>query len=150
MPSPDQFPSLAGGTTEGRPHLLATYQEEVERTEVGGELLTQCEKLRELILGDRIPKCADEDRKRMQASSEAIAARGDWHLDQGTTYHRTIMKCPNPKCPVPLTDAERHFRSVRDPVVTPENTFIPPKEDSPSYIPPPVENSLNPDGSFSE
>jgi hypothetical protein len=63
-----------------------------ERTEVGGELWQQCEKLQELILGDRIPRWADEDRKRMQESSEAIAARGDWHLDPGTTYHRIVKK----------------------------------------------------------
>jgi hypothetical protein len=77
----------------------------------------QCEKLRELILGDRIPRSVDEDRKKMQENSE---------------------------------DVERHFRSVWDPRITPDWTFIQPKEDSPSHIPSPVENSLNLDGSFAD
>jgi hypothetical protein len=33
---------------------------------------------------------------------EAIVARGDWHLDAGTTYHRKVKKRSKPKCPVPV------------------------------------------------
>jgi hypothetical protein len=72
------------------------------RTEVGVDLWNQCEKLRELVLGDRMPIWADEDRKRIHDSSEALAARGDWHLDPGTIYHRKIKKPPNLRCPVPV------------------------------------------------
>jgi hypothetical protein len=83
-----------------------------ERAEVGGELWMQCEELCELILGDLMPKWADDDRKRMQENSEATAARGDWHMDSGTTYHRKIKKRPNSKCSVPVEDVELYFRGV--------------------------------------
>jgi hypothetical protein len=121
-----------------------------ERTEVGGELWMKCEKLRELILGDRMPEWADEERRHMQESSEAIGDRGDWHLDPRSTYHRRDKERPNPKCPVPVEDVERHFKSVWEPIVTPENTFVAPTADSPWHIPPPDENSLNLGGSFGE
>jgi hypothetical protein len=121
-----------------------------ERTEAGGELWHQHEKLRELILGDRMPRWADEDRKRMQESSEAIAARGDWHLDPGTTYHRKVKKRPNPKCPVPVEEVEKHSRSVWNPRETPENMFKRPEPDSVWAIPQPDENAMNLDGSFAE
>jgi hypothetical protein len=121
-----------------------------ERTEVGGKLWQQCEKLRELILGDRMPRLADEDRKRMHESSEAIAARGDWHLDHGTTYHRKVKKRPNPECLVPVEEVEKHFRSVWDPRETQENMFKRPEPDSVWAIPQPDENEMNLDGSFAE
>jgi hypothetical protein len=121
-----------------------------ERTEVGGELWAQCEKLRELILGGRMLGLADEDRKRMQESSEAIAARGDWHLDPGTTHGRKVKKWPNLKCPVPVEDVEIYFKGVWDPAVTPENTFVTPNPHSPWYMSRQVENSSNLDGSFAE
>jgi hypothetical protein len=121
-----------------------------ERTEVGGELWQQCEKIRELILGDRMPRWADEDRKRMQENSEAIAARRDWHLDPGSTYHRKVKKRPNPKCPVPVEEVEKHFGSVWDPKETPDMMFKKPEPDSPWAIPQPDENAMNLDGSFAE
>jgi hypothetical protein len=86
----------------------------------------------------------------MQESSEAIAARGDWHLDPGTTYYRKAKKSPNSKCPVPVEEVERHFRGVWEPIITPENSFRPPEKDSPWFIARPEENSLNLDGSFAE
>jgi hypothetical protein len=121
-----------------------------ERTEVGGELWQQCEKLRELILGGRMPRWAEDDRRRMEESSEAIAARGDWHLDPGTTYHRKVKKRPHPKCPVPVEEAEKHFRSVWDPRETPEGMFKWPEPDSVWTIPQPAENEVDLDGRFAE
>jgi hypothetical protein len=116
-----------------------------ERTDVGGELWMQCEKLRELILGDRMPRWADKDRRRMRENSEAIAGRGDWHLDPGTTYHRKVRKCP-----VPVEEVERHFRGVWEPIVAPENTFKQPEPGSVWSMPQPGDNELNLDGSFAE
>jgi hypothetical protein len=86
----------------------------------------------------------------MQENSEAIAARGDWHLDPGSTYHRKVKKRPNPKCPVPVEDVEKHFRGVWDPRDTPEKMFKKPESDSVWAIPQPDENAMNLDGSFAE
>jgi hypothetical protein len=99
--------------------------------EVGGDLWRQCEKLRELICGD----C-------MRDSSEAWVARGDWHIDPGTTYHRKIKKRLNPHCSIPVEDVERYFKGVWDPVATPKNSYTPPKEGSPWFMPPPPECTL--------
>jgi hypothetical protein len=70
--------------------------------------------------------------------------RGYSDGDDGT------LRGPNPKCPVPVEDVERHFRGVWEPVITPENTFKPPEKDSPWFISRPKESSLNLDGSFAE
>jgi hypothetical protein len=98
-------------------------------TKTGSSLWIQCEKLRELILSDRTPLLANEDRVRMHDATQALAARGNWHMDPGTTYHRKIKKMPNTRCPVPTEDVERNFRGVWNPTVTPENTYRPPKSD---------------------
>jgi hypothetical protein len=62
-------------------------------TDVGGDLWNQCKKLRELILGDRIPTFADGDGKRMRDNNEALSAPGDWY-----SYHRRIKKKPGNNC----------------------------------------------------
>jgi hypothetical protein len=73
-------------------------------------LWNQFEKLRELILSDRMPIWADEERKRMHDSTEALAARRDWNVHPEPAYHRRIKKRPSPRFPVPTEDIEKHLK----------------------------------------
>jgi hypothetical protein len=102
--------------------------------ETGRPLWEQCAKLRELILDERMPLFSCEDRQRMVDSTEQLMARGDWHMDPGTTYHRRIKKKLSPKCAVPTEDVHRFFSRVWDHGAHPEEIFIPAKENSPWFI----------------
>jgi hypothetical protein len=61
-----------------------------------------------------------------------------------------MKKRPNPKCPVPVEEVERHFRGVWEPIAAPENIFKQPEPGSVWSIPQPGDNELNLDGSFAE
>jgi hypothetical protein len=59
-----------------------------------------------------MPLFADEDRKMIQDNSEALAARGNWHLDPGSTYHGKINKKPSPRGHVSTGDVEKYYRNI--------------------------------------
>jgi hypothetical protein len=89
-----------------------------------------------MILDDRIPTYSCEDRERLLDSANQLLARGDWQMDSGSTYHHRIKKKVSPKCSVPSGDVFAYYNRVWNPDPTPENTFVPAREDSPWYISP--------------
>jgi hypothetical protein len=97
-----------------------------------------------------MPIGADEEWNRMQDNSEALADRGEWHLDICSTYHRRIKKKPSPRCRVSTEDVEKHFKDVGEPVQTPEDMHATPKKDSGWFVQPPMEKTLSLEGDFAE
>jgi hypothetical protein len=74
--------------------------------ETGGE------KLRGMILDGRMPLYSDQDRERMVYNTQALMARGDWHMDPCSTHRRRIRTKPSPKCAVPTEAVHSSFKKV--------------------------------------
>jgi hypothetical protein len=95
--------------TVTEPAVIARVVDECWKLEeTGRDLWNLCEKLREMILDDRMPLLSCEDRQRMVDNTEQLMERGDWQMDPGSTHHRRIKKKTLPKRADPTEDVHRY------------------------------------------